>query len=103
MLPHLTIGGSLISANLDPFKFSNKESNVIIVTFQSIRTLNFHTNTSMAEWTKGLGLLVHNEVWCAGGCGFDPQTGQYTRRVFHPVRIPGMVFSENVSPPVGKH
>ena len=26
----------------------------------------------MAEWTKGLGLVVHNEVWCAGGCGFDP-------------------------------
>ena len=50
----------------------------------------------MAEWTKGLGLLVHNEARCAGGCGFDPQPGQYTRRVYHPTRLPGKVFSMNV-------
>ena len=53
--------------------------------------------TSMAEWTKGMGLIVHSEVWCAGGCGFDPQTGQYTRAVFHPARLPGKVFSVNMS------
>ena len=52
---------------------------------------------SMAEWTKGLGLLVHNEVWCAGGCGFDTQLGQYTSGVFHPARITGKVFSANMS------
>ena len=52
---------------------------------------------SMADWTKGLGLLVHKEAWCAGGCGFDPQPLQYTRRVFHPARLPGKAFSVNMS------
>ena len=52
---------------------------------------------SMAEWTKGLGLLVHNEAWCAGGCGFDPQPRQYTRGVFPLARITGKVFSVNMS------
>ena len=33
----------------------------------------------------------------AGGCGFDPQPGQYTRRVFHPARLPGKAFSVNMS------
>ena len=28
---------------------------------------------SMAEWTKGLGRLVQDEVWCVGGCWFDPR------------------------------
>ena len=52
----------------------------------------------MAEGTKGLGLLVHNEArWCAGGYGFDPQPGQYTRRVFHAARLPGKAFSVNMS------
>ena len=51
----------------------------------------------MAEWTKGLGILVHNEVWCAEGCGFDLQTGQCTRGVFHPARITGKVLSANMS------
>ena len=37
---------------------------------------------SMAEWTKGLGLLVHNEVWCVGGCGFDPQRGNILGEFF---------------------
>ena len=46
----------------------------------------------MAEWTKGLGLLVHNEAWCAGGCGFDPQPS-----VFQSARLPGKVFSVNMS------
>ena len=51
----------------------------------------------MAEGLRALELLVHNEAWCAGGCGFDPQPGQDTRRVSHPARLPGMVFSVNVS------
>ena len=58
--------------------------------------LKNHT-ASMAEGTKGLGLLVHNEAWCAGGCEFEPQPGQYTRRVFHPASLPGKVFSVNMS------
>ena len=37
---------------------------------------------SMAEWTKGLGLLVYNEAWCAGGCGFDPQPGNILGEFF---------------------
>ena len=52
---------------------------------------------SMAEWTKGLGLHVHDEAWCVGGCGFDLQPRQYTRGVFHPARITDKVFSVNMS------
>ena len=48
----------------------------------------------MAEWTKALGL---NEVWCVGGCGFEPQLGQYTRRGFDPAMLHGKVFSVNMS------
>ena len=51
----------------------------------------------MAEWSKGLGLLVHNEACCAGGSGLDPEPGQYTRRVLHPARLPGKVLSVNMS------
>ena len=51
---------------------------------------------SKAKWTKGLGLLVHNEVWCVGGWGFNPQPWQYTRGVFHPARITSKVFFANM-------
>ena len=52
---------------------------------------------SMTEWAKGFGHLVHIEAWCAGGCGFDPQPGQYTRNVLHTASLPGKVFSVNMS------
>ena len=58
---------------------------------------DIYKNLSMAEWAKGLGLLVHNEARCEGGCRFDSQPGQYTRRVFHPARLPGKAFSVNMS------